>query len=676
MTLQDIIDSASPGSTINVTQDYSLNATLTINKPLTLVGRQDSSGVRPVITITTSSSANIGSIDVNASNVTLKGLEIVLSNTNANIDQGAIRMLAGSAADFVNYSSIPVNENLVVDDCRIVYPKNCIYVLGNSISVTNCELHSTVTTSTTIRCIFFYHNNGQSVISNNVFTTAGGLALSGIYAQHNGSNGYRNTHSGRIDFHDNTCAVAVTARFVHLQGGVGSNNPAGSDPLSMKIYNNSIAGNTTSFLLYETNSPTSLEAIGQVEIYDNTLSNAYRDGVVRIARTGDHADFTTFTNNPKFVIFNNTEQTITNTSSGIVLENVLALTGYTTLPANISSILSTSQPAAVLSPGSQTLLDVLLPLAKNLSTTTDASEIIGLGSPLGVNVTLKKKSNVDSVISETHTISSLQHRLVLLNASSIPSNIGRVMAVFGPETRAQIESKNVVLQFAVKFVNNTTNQYETNLHQEYRIELPTLANRQYVKIYREGSDGVPHFITNANASVSGSSSNTFYTFNLESNSLYSVVDSGVFVSSAGIGSDPHITTFSGKHSIMHSMRGKNREVNILGDRCTKMVGHIQGYPNGDFLNKVRITHLDKSVCEIDFHKRRVNISNNRVAKVIENTNSQLVGNSNNSNRGRQTLFLDLMNPGGMYLYIDWNTRYVCPIFNQVLQNQDLKGVLI
>lgn len=338
--MQSLIDNASSGAVITITQDLSESSPLNVNKPLTIIGRSDpSSGARPVITITTSSSLNIAGIDVNSSNVTIKGLEIVINNTNVNIDQGAIRFMAGVSADFVNQSAIPVNENLSIDDCRIVYPKNCIYNLANNISVTNCELHSTVTSTDTIRSIFFYNNDGQSVINNNVFTTNGGLNLIGIFAQHNGSNGFRNTHSGSIQFNNNNSAIATTQRFIHLQTGVGSNNPVGSDPLSMEITNNSIDGNATSFFLYETNSNTSLEAIGQVEIADNTISGVYRDGVVRIAGSGT---LDTFTNTPKFLIYGNTEQTNMETSSGFVLENVLALTGYTSLASNIAEILSTS----------------------------------------------------------------------------------------------------------------------------------------------------------------------------------------------------------------------------------------------------------------------------------------------------------------------------------------------
>ena len=240
-TIEEAIGNATDGDTIDVSSGiYEVSTILTIDKSISIIGRKDHDDTRPVINISTSASLNIAGIDVTKSNVTIKGLEIVIVNANNNIDQGAIRFTAGVSADFVNQSAVPVNENLTIDDCRIVYPKNCIYNLAKNITISNCELHSTVTTTTAIRTIFFYHNDGISEISNNIFTTAGGLALSGIFAQHNASNGFKNTHSGTINFHNNTSAVTTTQRFIHLQAGVGTNNPIDSDHLSMDIYDNNI----------------------------------------------------------------------------------------------------------------------------------------------------------------------------------------------------------------------------------------------------------------------------------------------------------------------------------------------------------------------------------------------------------------------------------------------------
>lgn len=308
----------------------------------------------------------------------------------------------------------------------------------------------------------------------------------------------------------------------------------------------------------------------------------------------------------------------------------------------------------------------------------DLTSIIGIFPTLGMEITLTRKSSTDSQISTETMIGSLQHRLILLNSSTISSNIVRLMAVFAPIYKTHIDGKPIVLQFVVKYIDTVTNTIVDNFPQEFRLEMPTLANRQFLKIYREGADGNSYFITNATPAIENSSSSSFYLFTLDFNSVYSVVDSGALISESGIGSDPHIKTLSGNHWVMNTIRGKNREVQILQDNHLKMVGHIQGYVNGDFLSNVKIIDSKSKVvkCEIDFNKRKIHICDPRFAKIVSEVDSSEMVNSNNSRKGRQTLLVNGFNPGGMYVYIDWNHRYVCPIFNQVVQNKNLKGILV
>lgn len=677
MSLQALIDAASPGDTIQVSGDYNEASIIVVNKPLTLVGRATSSaGSRPVITITTSSSLNIAAVDVNASDVTLKGLEIVLSNTNANIDQGTIRFLAGVPADFPDQTAVPVNENLVIDDCRIVYPKNCIYNLAKNLSVTNCELHSTVTTTTTIRSVFFYHNDGESVINNVVFTTAGGAALAGVFAQHNGNNGYRNQHSGSIEFKNNQSSIQTTQRFIHLQAGVAGNNPAGSPPLSMDISDNNVASAaaTTSFFLFETVSNTALEAIGQITISNNTINSAFRDGVARIARVSGGA-LDSFSNSPKFFIFNNTEQTNMGTSTGLVLENVLALTGYTGLPENIGDILSIVAPAAPALPPNP-LVEALSLLSNGaLSSTIEVRDLVGGGSN-DTEVQLTKFAasapvTLDKVFSNGSTSSTV--RLVLLNADEIPYD--KSLSVFPNTWRQTINSYSSPISFSIKFIDtdDLSGFVSSPGTQNYTISTPELANRAHLKVYKENSDGTVTFVTDA-TKVTGQS--YIYSFTLSSNSVYTVADSGVMFASAGVGSDPHITTITGKHWVMPTVKGKNRDFQVLADKKHSIIGHIQGYPNGEFLSKSVIAENGKPVCEIDFQKRKIKIINDSLVKLVGKTDSSSVENSNNSNKGRQTLLINAFNPGGVLLYVDFGTRYLCPIFRQAVQNPDLKGLVI
>jgi hypothetical protein len=66
----------------------------------------------------------------------------------------------------------------------------------------------------------------------------------------------------------------------------------------------------------------------------------------------------------------------------------------------------------------------------------------------------------------------------------------------------------------------------------------------------------------------------------------------------------------------------------------------------------------------------INVSN------VDKVNSAGLTNSVNSNRLRQMLLLKGLNPGGVFMYIDFNQRYICPIFNQAIQNESLTGLLV
>jgi len=137
-----------------------------------------------------------------------------------------------------------------------------------------------------------------------------------------------------------------------------------------------------------------------------------------------------------------------------------------------------------------------------------------------------------------------------------------------------------------------------------------------------------------------------------------------------------VTTLSGKHWVMNTVRGKNRKIDIISDSKTSIKGHIQGYKLGDYLSNVTISNLGQNICEIDFNKMKIKVNDETLVKKIDKVDSSNIKNSNNSNKRRQIIHLNALNPGGVYLYVDLDQRYVCPIFNQIIQNPDLKGVLI
>jgi hypothetical protein len=674
MSLQALIDAASPNDTVQLSGDYSESATVVINKPLTIIGRATpSSGARPVVTVTTAGNGEAVSITV--SDVTLRGVEFVHTSAFSSNDT-CLGFKAGVAADFVAQSALPVNENFTVDDCKIVYSKFGIVNMAKNMNITNCELHSSITTTTSIRGVTLYHHEGSSTINNNVFTTAGGVALQGLFAQHNGSNGYSNQHSGNIQFNNNQSTVLTNQRFVHLQAGVATNNPVGSPTLSMQIDSNTIAAGTaaTSFSLFETTSNLSLESIGQITITNNTINSAFRDGVMRVARVSGTA-LDTYTNTPKFIIFGNTEQTNMGTSTGLVLENVLALTGYTGLPSDIDTILSIVAPAAPPAPADP-LVEALSELASgSTSSSIQVSDLIGGGSntqPVQVTkFTASAPVVIDKVFSSGSTSSTV--RLILLNSTDIPYE--KTLSVFPNTWRSNISGYASPISFTVKFIDPTDlSQFVSNPGtQNYTISVPEIASRAYLKIYKENDDGSVTFVTNADK-ITGES--YLYGFSLNSNSVYTVADSGVMFASAGVGSDPHVTTITGNHWIMPGVKGRNRDISILSDGVHEIRGHIQGYQNGEFMSKAVITEKGVPLCEIDYQRNKIRILRKDLVKVMSQVQTSQLKNAATSKKSRQTLFLDAFNPGGVFLYIDFQTRYICPIFNHAVQNPRLRGLVM
>jgi hypothetical protein len=73
-SLQALINAASSGDIINLSGSYTDSATVTIDKPLTIIGR--TSGSDPRVNVTVNTGGDSVAITINASNVTLKGIDI------------------------------------------------------------------------------------------------------------------------------------------------------------------------------------------------------------------------------------------------------------------------------------------------------------------------------------------------------------------------------------------------------------------------------------------------------------------------------------------------------------------------------------------------------------------------------------------------------------------------
>lgn len=356
-------------------------------------------------------------------------------------------------------------------------------------------------------------------------------------------------------------------------------------------------------------------------------------------------------------------------SSTFTLANIQSWdSGAYTLVVSNAHGTDTSFPLTVVNTSVLTLLEAPVDTTVSLG----VAQLIGGGSFMET-VDMVKFAAFAEDIQVSTMINALVSQLTMINSESFPFQIA--MSLFPNTWRSTIGGKEILVSFSVKFIDETnpTEFVEVTEEHQYTLEIPGMANREFLSVYRENIDGSVTYVTNATL-VPGET--YLYTFSIDSNSVYSIIDPGALIIGPGIGSDPHVTTLDGRHRIMKKIRGRDRDVTILSDQQTSIRGRIQGYRLGDYLSQVQIMRDKRMVCEIDFHKNEIRVLDGGFVKEIRQVNSSGLKNSVNSNKLRQLLFLDALNPGGVYLYVDFNQRYLCPVFNQVIQNTNLRGELV
>lgn len=746
-SLQTLINSANPGDTITLSGSYADSATITITKSLTIVGRATSgSGARPTITVSTA--AEQAGISINASNVTLRGFTLVHNYATAGSTTTAINLLPGGTAVYPDAGEM-VNENIVIDDCKIDYGKFGVTSKAKYFTVTGCELYCRFPTNSTARAIAPYSQDGNVTITNNTYTTAGNLAIEGLHHNFATNDSYVNKRNGKLTYTGNSNNFNTSRKWIFFE--VGSEKGVSGDKYELVVNNNTISATGSAFVVIQPSSLDSFSYFTSITINNNTVSATFANGILQVDYTfGAVKTFTMPATTPLIYMSGNTTQTGIVSTGKVVLQEVMVITSSTSVPSGYESILSTA--GAATSPsvtsvsgggavtqgnqasftveatgtapltyqwkkagsnisgatsstytiavttssdtGSYTVtvtnsagsadsgsvsLTVNNPIAVITNNTSNQStvslniaDLVGGGSISGT-VSVKKFATDSANAETTATVNSLTNRLILVNSASLPYQ--KILSVFANTWRASIGGKPSPVSFTVKFVDaaDLTQTVSNPGTQNYTIELPELANRQYVNIYKENPDNTTTFITTATL-VSGQT--YIYSFNLNNNSVYTVADSGVLVPGPGMGSDPHITTIGGVHKVMNKIRGKNRDFNILSDDSISIRGHVQGYKLGDYLSHVRIVKNGQEICEIDFNRKKVNIKDEYLIKQVDKVNSAGLTNSVNSNRLRQMLLLKGLNPGGVFMYIDFNQRYICPIFNQAIQNDRLTGLLV
>lgn len=351
----------------------------------------------------------------------------------------------------------------------------------------------------------------------------------------------------------------------------------------------------------------------------------------------------------------------TNTASYPTLEPIFADTNNFSgfLPIFLGSFVSAKSSANTIASGS--------------SVNIEASKLIG-GGRIKASVPVKKfassisNAHASGVISNGSISSTVS--LTLTNSDSI--GFEKIMGVLQNTWRPTTDGLSSRVAFSIKFIDpNSSGTFVSSPGtQNYKISTPQIANRTHLKIYRENPDGTSTYVTRADR-ISGE--NYTYSFTLNTNSVYTAADSGEMSVISGSGSDPHITTLSGRHWVMSKIRGRDRDLTLLADDKMSIKGHIHGYPNGDFFSHADITEGKKKVVAVDFQKKKIKILDNTKAKIV-NSQSRLE-NGSISGKNQTTLFVDGFNPGGVFLHVDFNQRYISPIFNHQITNTSLRGII-
>lgn len=232
--------------------------------------------------------------------------------------------------------------------------------------------------------------------------------------------------------------------------------------------------------------------------------------------------------------------------------------------------------------------------------------------------------------------------------------------------------QNGVMSFAFKALDPSSDEFSTSGPFEIEVELPTLSSRTFIRLIREDD----------NTEISGGlipseSSPSIYTIVLQSNSVYTVVDSGSLIVSGGVGSDPHITTIFGeKYDLKKQSRYMRGGISLLKTPMGEIRGGVTGLRNGEFLSAVDVyVSGGKKVLGINFEKKKSKYTGCGVRRVDVSDNN--ITNIDKSNKQTEMFLVEGLWEGGVYLMVNYQHRYVCPIFNKTPKPEDgFTGALV
>jgi hypothetical protein len=337
LTLEYAITQVSNGDTINIssgTHSYgttSANNVITISKELTIIGRNDTSGTRPILNIATAS--NNTAVLCNASNITIKGIEFVHNPASTGSNDTCISIAPGGTGIYPD-AGLMVNQNINIIDCKIHFTKFGVSSKAKYFSVKNCELVSKAVT--TARSIAIYSQDGTIDITDNTFTAS--VSNSGIELLHNNfatNDSYQNKRNGTVNFTGNsTSGINITRRAIFFEAGCDAG--LNGDTYSFNVSNNTISSTSDCMFLLQPTNANFLNFINLIKLNNNIFTNnpsVSNNGLARVASfVTNGGPLTPPTNNPKFLIYSNTINNATlNLSTSpynVDNKNVLIFTGF------------------------------------------------------------------------------------------------------------------------------------------------------------------------------------------------------------------------------------------------------------------------------------------------------------------------------------------------------------
>lgn len=335
LTLQHAISQASHNDTIIVKDgtynlgDSNSNNVINIDKPLTIIGRENDNAVRPIININTS--ANSTAVLCNASDITLKGIEFNHISSYSWNDT-CINLSPGGTAVYPD-AGVMVNQNINIIDCKIQFTKFGVSSKAKFFTVDGCEFVSKA--GTTARSIAIYSQDGTIDIKNNIFTSS--VNNNAVELLHNTfatNDSYQNKRNGTVNFTNNTTqGIIINKRAIIFT--VGADSGLEGDSYSFNISNNNITSSSDCLMLLQPNNPEFLNFISLITLNNNTFNNnnaTKYEGLVRVA-SWINANMPLKLNEPnlRFKIYSNTIQKTdvdVDDTYNVDDKNVLTFTGF------------------------------------------------------------------------------------------------------------------------------------------------------------------------------------------------------------------------------------------------------------------------------------------------------------------------------------------------------------